>query len=166
MKIVLTLRNDIVAQFGSFELAKMTGKWHSWVDSQKELKGKLKIEKKKLHAHTINYLKTILELKRLNSSHAVFELSYENDILPGDLLAYQRLFRFLKLPEEKITWLRSKKVAPLPDEYIAKYAEHTATVQELQQRFESMPASFDKISENIFKKIAIMRRIRRLFDPI
>jgi len=94
VKIVLTLRDDIVAQFGSMELAKATGKWHSWVKPEGQLEGKITLDKDRLDAHAVDYLKTVRELQRLKETHEVFEVSYEKDILPGNRQVYHRLFQF------------------------------------------------------------------------
>jgi len=165
VKIVLTLRDDIVAQFGSLERAKATGNWHSWVKPKRGLEGKIKLDKIRLHAHAVEYLKTVRELQRLKEAHEVFEISYENDILPGNLQVYHRLFQFLELPDMEITWLRSKKVAPAPKDFIAEYTQYVATVRVLRQRFEDNPALFDAGPETRSKKSGLLQRMnQRLFQ--
>ena len=161
--IILTLRNDIVAQYGSLERARITGNWHSWVKSEGRLEGKIILDKDRLHAHAVEYLKTVRELQRLKETHEVFEVFYENDILPDNLQVYYRIFSFLKLPKIEITWLRSKKVAPKPEEFIANYAQHLASMRELRQLFETNPALFVAGPEIRSEKRGFLQRMRQRF---
>jgi hypothetical protein len=163
IKIIITLRDDIVAQFGSLERAKVTGNWHSWVKPESNLKEKLKLEKNRLYDHAVDYLKTVHELERLKESHEVFEVSYENDILPGNLKVYYQVFRFLGLPEKEITWLRSNKVAPPPEEFIEDYMQHKSALDELRHRFETNPGHFKDYSQTSSKKTGILQNICRRF---
>lgn len=165
LKIILTLRNDIVAQFGSLERAKATGKWHSWVKSDNGSAGRLQIDDQRLYAHAADYLQTVRELQRLKETHDVFEVFYEDDILPGDLRVYSRLFDFLDLPQTEITWLKSKKVAPAPEQFIDDYRRHADAVLLLLRKFEADPALFEAEAGQRVKRTGIWRRLRHRFFP-
>jgi len=163
VKIIFTVRNDIVAQFGSLQRAKATGKWHSWVKPERDLEEKLRLNENKLFTHAVDYLQTVRELESLKESHAVFEISYENDILPANMQIYHRLFRFLGLSETEITWLRSNKVAPPPEEFIEDYTRHKAFTDKLRQRFAANPFLFEEYPETGTQKTGILRSLYRRF---
>ena len=139
MKVILTLRRDIVAQLGSLRRAQATGNWHSWVKPKLALDRKIRIDKAQLERHAWDYLRTERELMALKDAHPVFVVSYEEDLLSGDGEVYQRIFDFLGLPRRPVTWLKSDKVAPPPEDYISDYDAHAATAKRLREQFEADP---------------------------
>jgi len=122
LKIIIIIRNDIVAQFGSGIVGKKTGIMHSWYKGFEGRKvDKISINKWRFipYAHNVNNMYAALsELKETND---VLEIYYE-DLLADANSFYTKIFRFLGLPEVETTWLDSKKVLPPPEDYIKNYS--------------------------------------------
>jgi hypothetical protein len=122
LKVVVILRKDLVAQNGSGVIGKKTGIMHSWYKGFEGRKvGKIKINKWRFIAYVHNVHRMYNELSKLKHTHDVLEVRYE-DILSGESEFFNKIFRFLGIPEIEPTWLSSKKVLPPPQDYIANYA--------------------------------------------
>lgn len=132
VKVILTIRSDLIAQFGSLKRAQATDQWHSWRAGNKiDIKLTLDVNE------FVNYVKTCRELNELLRSIAsarpdVLELSYETDILADPRGAASKLFAFLGVDDLEPTWVKSEKVAPPPEDYIVNLAE-------LQQALAQIP---------------------------
>ncbi|MEM7199608.1 MAG: sulfotransferase [Planctomycetota bacterium] len=124
VKIVHVRRADAVARFASLVLARTTGRWHSWT------KGAAADPVEAMRADPTEfeefYRRTEAAHQRLavlHSSHEVFPLSYERDILDGAPACYERAFGFLGVAPMPPTWLRSEKVAPPIDRIFSNVDE-------------------------------------------
>jgi len=131
IKIILTIRNDLVAQYGSLIRALKTGKHHSWDKSKKDIKTLISINKYLFMKYLLDCFWFIDNMRDLKKTHDVLEFSYEEDIINGE---YKKLFDFLELDYVEINWLTAKKVAPKPEDYIKNYKSLT----NLSRKLESM----------------------------
>jgi LPS sulfotransferase NodH len=136
--IILTVREDLVAQYGSGLRARATGQYHSWRKSQLQNEFVVEISREQFINYAIDSLKILEELRKLKMTHKVVEIIYEKDIQPNTWEVYYNLFKFLELPEIEITWLASEKVAPDPEKYIINYSE----LKDLLENIKSEPSKF------------------------
>lgn len=121
LRIVLVVRDDMVSQYGSMLLATLTGNWHSWRKSGKSGKEKVKISKWRFKKYIYNTLAKLNELRELKKTHAFVEFNFEKQLLTPESPDFSPLFKFIDIPDLKVTWLNSKKVAPPPEDYIVNY---------------------------------------------
>lgn len=122
LKIILVVRNDLVAQYGSLISANKTGIMHSWYNSHAKYEPqKLRINKWLLTRYTISILDTYDTLRQLFATHKVLEISYEEYLLDPAIIQ-NNLFEFVEVPNIDVTWLKSKKVMPDPANYILNYS--------------------------------------------
>ena len=142
VKVILTIREDLVAQYGSWLRANMTGQWHSWSKVQVDPNPTLRIETDQFSHYAVECLAVVDELRDLHRTHEVCEVFYENDILVDLDGASHRLFEFLGLPSVEVDWLqRMKKVAPRPEDYIENYEELAACLEEVRRSRVPLPYS-------------------------
>lgn len=136
LKIIITVRNDLVAQYGSLISAQKYGIWHSWYKNFENRQiNKVTINKNLFIEYVINCLDTYVILRELYKTHTVLESIYE-DFLINPIDVKQQLFDFLKVPQVDVTWLESKKVMPEPSKYITNYAEMTNLLKLLRAKHE------------------------------
>ena len=132
LKIILTIRNDLVAQYGSLVQAKKSGIYHSWYRGFENRKiNKLRINKWLFFTYAINCLDILKVLSELHKTHDVIECLYE-DFLVNPASVRKQVFNFLDVPQVDVTWLNSKKVMPDPDKYIENYSEMTSLLGQLR----------------------------------
>jgi len=150
IRLILTIRSDLVAQYASLELAQQTGKYHSWVKSKRSFSGKIKINRNEFIKYVYDYLKIISLLKDLEKSHNILIFNYEDNILNGDLNNFYSLFDFLDLPRIEMNWLNSKKVSPPPEEYIENHNNFYSLMEKimsLEQEGCSRQGVYEKLKE-------------------
>lgn len=131
IKVILTIREDFVAQFGSLIRATESGIWHSWVKGTSKPPTLITIDETKFVKYVVETLDIVKELRKLHATHEVYEFIYERDILSNTFDRYYNLFDFLMLPRVPITWLKSRKVAPPPEKYIANYQQLRKLLDEI-----------------------------------
>lgn len=134
IKIILTIREDLVAQYGSILRRRVTGQIGSWNKNQYAGDFKVKISESDFANYAVNCLKTLNILNKLEETHQVKKVIYEQDILPNDWNIYYELFSFLGLPKITIDWLDSDKVSPAPQEYIVNYNKLQDIVTDLKSQ--------------------------------
>lgn len=123
MKVVLTIRKDLVAQYGSLRSARATQAWHSWnAGIDKNRQKKVHINRFLFTRYALRCLESMQVLRQLHESHDVFECDYEKLLVSRDTV-FEEIFRFLGLKPVNITWLKAEKVKPPPDQYIKNYAQ-------------------------------------------
>jgi hypothetical protein len=120
-KIIHVVRQDKVAQYGSFCRARSSGTWH-----QKEGDGETQTSKRTLDPHRfVSYVLDIHDvnasLRRLRETHDTLTVEYESDILNGQLRTNERLFSLVGVQPKEATWLNLRKVSPAPEAYISNY---------------------------------------------
>lgn len=123
MKVILTVRDDWVAQLGSLMRAKRTGVWHSWVRADRRDIHSFSIEPNAFIEYANRCSRLPARMRELGESHDLLELSYEEDILAGAPASFQQVFDFVGIPRVEITRLVSEKVAPPPEDFITNIAE-------------------------------------------
>jgi nucleotidyltransferase/DNA polymerase involved in DNA repair len=64
-------------------------------------------------------------LRRLDETHNVMELGYEEVILEGNLPTHDRLFEFVGVEPMRADWLWERKFSPPPESYIENYDQLT-----------------------------------------
>lgn len=136
LKIILMVRNDLVAQYGSMLNARKSGIYHSWYKEFENRKLRnLTINKWVFIRYTIKCLDILNVLRGLHKTHNVIECAYE-DFVSNREWAQERLFDFIKVPQVDVTWLESKKVMPDPEEYIKNYSEMKSLLEQLRAEHE------------------------------
>ncbi len=134
IKVVLTLRNDMVAQYGSLRGARATGAWHSWYRNiEDNRQQKMRINRSLFTRAALHWLDSLRVLRRLHDSHDVHEWRYENFMADREA-SVRGVFRFLGLPNAEIAPLKSEKVKPPPQQYIHNYTRMAAFAEILAQR--------------------------------
>jgi hypothetical protein len=164
VKIVLVIREDLVAQFGSNVSARLTGRYHSlgrdrsvrrkekeWADS------KLKLNKWGFVEYAIKCLETNRILRELHDSHQVLEVIYE-EFFSNEEDNFRRLFNFLDVPAISITWMRASKVMPPADQYIKNYRQLSTILGRLKEHLANNPGTF-----SYYKKYSgVLRKLRTI----
>lgn len=122
LRIILVVRDDLVAQHGSLLLAQQTGKWHSWKgEKDAQTKKTLRIPAEDFRSYADGIRRGMSHLEGLSSSHRILKFSYERDICEQP--AYEKLYRFLDIDCPSPDWVRMKKAAPPPESFIENYGE-------------------------------------------
>lgn len=121
LKVIIIVRNDLVAQYGSAISGKKSGVMHSWYKGFENRRiARIRINKWYFIAYVLSILRLYETLRQLKQTHDVLELCYEG-LLTDPKRFYDSLFSFLGLSKMTPTWLDSKKVMPPPIEYIENY---------------------------------------------
>ena len=132
LKVVIIVRKDLVAQYGSAIQGTKTGIMHSWYKGFENMKvRKVRISKWRFIAYALNVFKMYDVLRELKNTHDVLELYYE-DLIRDSNNFYENIYPFLNLPVIKPTWLKSKKVLPPPQDYILNYAAMKSLLLDLE----------------------------------
>ena len=171
--IILTVREDIVAQYGSGLRSRATGQSHSWRKAKGNGDFTVNIAEDKFVSYANEILNVLEVLQKLKSTHQVIEINYEKNILPNMYEAYYKLFEALGLPQVEISWLNSSKVAPPPEEYILNYVNLRDILEQikkgeseklLNQFTKSKPvtsyqsnSNFTKLKSKVKKIISVIR---------
>jgi len=130
LRIILVVREDLVAQQGSLMLAQQTGKWHAWKgDKDAQAKKTLSIPLESFHSYADDIRRGMSLLEDLATTHPVLRFSYEQDICAQP--DYEKLYRFLGIEELPPEWVRMKKAAPPPQSFIENYDELRTALSEL-----------------------------------
>ncbi len=155
VKIILTIREDVLAQFGSLKRAKKTKQFHSWVKSKARSPTKISIDKGIYSHYLLTNIKIIEVLRSLRQTNDFLEVSYEKDILPG--LGYShKLYEFIELDYVEPTWVNSKKVAPAPGDFIKNYDDLKRIEQSILKKkkpLSSLKYMIDRFLRFVFHKV-------------
>lgn len=135
VRVILTVRKDMLAQYASWLRAQKVGRWHARSADIAKIDVKVEVERHAFARYMIEGLQALEVLRELHGTHAVKEFSYERDISVGTLDPYYDLFEFLGLPRREITWLKSKKMSPPVEEYVTNYNEARSLHDEIVSRF-------------------------------
>lgn len=170
--IILTVRDDVVAQYGLRLRSATTGQAHSWRSQTGNGQFTVTISPNEFINYAVLALDTVQELRKLKATHKVIEINYERDILANTDKAYSKLFEALGLPQVEISWLNSDKVASPPEEYIINYLELKDILEKLKtdkswklpnQSGESKQVSTDE-SNPSFKKFK--NKVKKIMSVI
>lgn len=134
MRVILTIRDDLVAQYGSLRKARRSNVWHSWNPGADTERNKpLKMNGWLFRRYALNTLEVIRTLRTLTKSHHVLECSFERLLAESDDI-YRESFAFLGLEARPVVWLKARKVNPPPADYIHNYNALTRILQPLRQQ--------------------------------
>ena len=134
VKIILTTRDDLVAQFGSLTLAKQTNVWHS--TDAGFVRGKrtsLMLSVSDFSDYALACREVTRILGELQTSHDTIEAPYE-ELIAHPSVIYRKLFDFVGLAQTEVTWQTMEKVNPPAHEYIENYVELTRCLELLKTR--------------------------------
>lgn len=163
IKIIITIRNDLVAQYGSWIRAMRTGKHHSWDKSIKEIKTPISINKYLFIKYLFDCFWFIDNMRDLKKTHDVLEFSYENDISNG---RFEKLFDFLELDNVDINWLEAKKVSPKPENYIKNYKLLTNLFMELESMYynDNLSTKYKLINKIVCKYVSTRKKTKNIIN--
>jgi len=134
VRAILTIRDDLVAQYGSLRKARRSNVWHSWnPGAAAERNRKLKLNGWLFRRYAINTLEVIQTLRTLAESHQVLECSFERLQTEANAI-YQEAFSFLDLEPHPVSWLNARKVNPPPADYISNYAGMSRILKTLRSQ--------------------------------
>jgi len=122
LRVILTIRDDLLAQYASLQRAQGLGQWHSYSNKTQANGAKLRLHRYDFVDYLLDGFEILAELRALADSHTTLHFSYERDITAVDPLDYGILFDFLDLPPTTVEWVHSKKMSPPPEEYVENYA--------------------------------------------
>ena len=157
IKIILIIRKDLVAQYGSAQSGVKSGIMHSWYEGfENRHTAKIKINKWRFTAYVLNVFRVYDELLELKKTHDLLEIYYE-DIQTS----YGKMFEFLNVQPMEPKWLRSKKVMPPPNEYIINYTRMKQLLDKLEElhRVNAIPVA-------TIYKAKIVARLYRMFKKL
>ncbi len=131
IKVVLTVRSDLVATYGSLCNARRSGIWHSWNDSGRRagVRKQRRLSPFMFSRFAVRSLQIIHILHQLRKTHDVFEFEYERLLGTSPETIWEELFSSIGLPTIEPTWLEAKKVMPPPQRFIENY-DHLTNLQD------------------------------------
>ena len=174
VRVILTIREDLVAQYASLERARGLGRWHAYSNKAQAAGEKVELHPQDVADYVLDGLTILTELRSLAETHDTLLFSYERDIDRAVPLASDKLFDFLSLPQVEVDWLRSKKMSPPPQEYIEGYAEMRSLVGEIEKLHQAgastevlrrrfgRPPSYHALAEAQRSVMRVGRFLRRL----
>jgi hypothetical protein len=132
VRVILTIRSDWPAQFGSLLCAQKTGIWHSWSQGERHVPRSLHVDENAFADYAHECVHLLERLQALKRTHRVLEFSYEDDILAGAPESYPKLFEFVGVRTLPVTWLDSTKVAPPPEQFVTNLTRLRALQEHIQ----------------------------------
>jgi hypothetical protein len=159
VKIILTYRNDFVAQYASLQKAQITGIWHSWQNETADIK--VTIKQEPYERYLLNCLAALDIAQQLKATHDFLVFDYEKDLMNKN---YKKLFDFVGISNLPVEWMYAEKVSPKPEDYIhdyLRYKEKTEYYLNALEILEETVNRFKRDKKNIFKRA--IRRISTTF---
>ena len=123
VKIIHVDRSDAVARYASLQKSQRTGTWRHVGDGTLHSQPRLWLDPEEFTEYVIESSRIRETLGRLQDTHEVLPLSYEDVILDGKLATYDRLFEFVEVEPKEATWLEDQKLSPPPQDYVENYDE-------------------------------------------
>lgn len=154
MKIILLRREDLIAQYGSLIKARRSGIMHSWYEGFKSRKNEaIPINKWLFARYALACFEINKILENISKSNKFMGFAYE-DYLASPESMQERLFDFIDVPMKPVTWLKSKKVLPPPENYIRNY-------NQLKNFYSKIKADYDadKLSKSTILTAKIYHRL-------
>jgi hypothetical protein len=151
IKIILTYRNDFVAQYASLKRAQSTGKWHSW-QKHKTKDIMITINQETYEKYLLNCLSALDVVQQLKQTHDFLIFDYEMDLMNQN---FRKLFDFVGVSNLPVEWMYAEKVSPMPEKYIidyTKFKEKTDYYINNRGCLEENVNRLQKQANNIFKK--------------
>jgi hypothetical protein len=133
VRIILLVRRDLVAQFGSLIKSQKTGVWGRHVG---ETKGQslptLELDRHEFAEYAIEAYQIRRILRSMQDTHEILEIEYEEVLLDGNLPTHDPLLNFVGVEPQRADWLTDRKLSPPPESYIENYQQ----LLNLQNRIE------------------------------
>jgi hypothetical protein len=123
VKIIHVDRSDAVARYASLQKSQQTGTWRQVGDGTLHSQPRLWLDPEEFAEYVIESSRIRETFGRLQDTHEVLPLSYEDVILDGKLATYDRLFEFVEVEPKEATWLEDRKLSPPPQDYVKNYEE-------------------------------------------
>ena len=162
INIILIVREDVLAQFGSLLRAQKTGQFHSWRKEKNKSSLTVTIDKGRYSHYLLSNIKIIDTLRCLKETNNFLEISYEKDICHIRVCC-NKLYDFLRLDHIEPVWLNSKKVAPAPHEFITNYDKLKCAeeaIMETKRPLFTLRYSIYSLLRSIYR--SLRRRLRPL----
>ena len=156
ISIVVPVRRDMVAHYGSRARLRTTGIAHSW--NQRDASGDqemVSIDRWLLANSVLINLENYRALRRMSQFTDYIEVDYES-FAEDNEKTYRRLLQFLDLDYVAPDWLRARRLHPKPESYIAGYAAHVSYVERLKSAYAE-----DRLSPSYVTAIRIYAKIKR-----
>lgn len=134
VRIILVLRRDLVARFGSLVKARKTGVWDGTDD---EPAPNLRLDPHEFAEYVIESHEIRQILRRLEKTHNVMGLGYEEVILEGNLPTHEPLFEFVGVEPMQADWLWERKFSPPPESYIENYQQLLSLHNRIERSLEN-----------------------------
>jgi len=133
LKIILLIRKDLTAQYGSMItfFKQLIDKFSFYTKHPST--SQIKLNKRLFKNYIERSILKLNELKTLSNSHDLLEVEYEKCLLAKNGPDFSTIFNFLNLPNLEATWLNCNKVAPPPKEYIRNYEKMKILFNEYRQ---------------------------------
>lgn len=134
VKVIFTLRGDLLAQYASFQRAQVLDQWHAFSDATRTAPTQITLGRYDFADYLIDGFEILNEVESLAATHDFLTFHYESDINGEAGVQASTLFDFLGLPDMEPTWLRSKKMSPPVSSYVANYDAMQALADEITAR--------------------------------
>jgi hypothetical protein len=150
VRIILLVRRDLVAQFGSLVKSRKTGVWGRHVGESKGQRTAptLELDRYEFAEYAIEAHQIRRRLRGLKNTHDVLEINYEDVLLEGNLPTYDPLFKFVGIKSKQADWLTDRKLSPPPESYIENYGELTTTHNRIKRDLKEGSAPGDLYSNH------------------
>ena len=143
VRIVHVIRRNAAAQFVSLRRAERTGVWHREGEGKEEDAVQFCVDPYNFTDYAIGALDIREIMDGLRDTHDVLEISYENNILDGDITSHKALFEFIGVPYQRASWVGERKLSPSPREYIMNYGQIRALWNTIEAEYETSASVTD-----------------------
>jgi len=160
MKVILTIREDLVAQYASLRKAMSSKIWHSWsLNADRERERTIHLKPWSFRRYARKCLYVMSTLGQLKESHETYECNYE-DLLSDPNRIYGELFDRLGLPQVEVTWQTSRKLNPSPSQYVRNYEQISRLFRDLRGQVPHHRLPWHARGPNY-----LVERVSRCFHP-
>ena len=128
--VIMVHRTDLVAQYASLVRAEATAQWHAVPGDLEATDETLRLDPSDFERYATTCHRATAQLRMLEATHDLFEISYEHDIEGG--AGFDGMFRFLGLQPPESHRDSMRKVSPPPREYVENYDELRELAAQLQ----------------------------------
>ena len=133
VRVLVIERRDLVAQYGSRKMTKLSGVYHSWNDGESRPTPRIRLDRRLFKRYAVVVAQTYEALRALEHSHDYVHLFHEDLVADRDAV-YRRALEFLGLAYVAPDWFGSRKVLPHASTYIADYDALTEVLEETRSQ--------------------------------
>ncbi len=135
-KVIVIERRDLVAQYGSRQVTKRTGVYHSWQKNTAAAASPtvepVRIDRHLFKRYAMVVHRTYKEVAKLDGKVPYLHLTHENFVADADAV-YRQALNFLELPFVEPVWFQSQKVLPHASTYIDRYDAMTELLNKTRE---------------------------------